>query len=769
MIDRLPEPPSPAAARGTLVHAVLERLFDEPAAARTPQAARDLLEPQWQRLVADEPEMDGLFSSDDERSTWLAEARDMLDRYFTLEDPTRLEPAERELSVEAVLESGLVVRGYVDRVDVAPGGQIRIVDYKTGTAPKEEYEAKALFQMKFYAVVLWLTERRYPRCFSSYTWATARSCDSPPTSPTCAPRCGRSTRCGGPSSGPRRPATGAPGPAGSAPGARTRPSARPSAGRPRRSTARGLAPSPRRPAEPPLVPTAVPLVPGPGPADAAPSRSCPLPARGRTGNAPVPQRGETRAKRTCHLPVMTPEHNPITLPSWRTSSTHTALADAWDEMFAAAGRAQGRLCAAARGAAAARARVSCGSAPTSWPASSPTAASRSPSGRGAALPARPRARGSSTPPSGTCIERGVQQRVRALEAFLADVYGRRPGASTTVSCPGGWCTPPPHFHRAGGRHRAAERGAHPRLRHRPRSATRTGDFRVLEDNVRVPSGVSYVIENRRAMTQTLPDALHRAARPARSTTTRPAARRAAGRRARRRAEDPSVVVLTPGVYNSAYFEHALLARLMGVELVEGRDLVCRGNRVCMRTTPARRRVDVDLPADRRRLPRPAALPARLGDRLPGHHQRRPRGQRDDRQRGRQRRRRRQAALHLRAGPDPLLPRRGAAARQRRHLPARRPGRARWVLDQLDRAGAQAGRRLRRQGHRDRPAGRRADARRAARARSLADPRGWIAQRPVALSTVADARRTSGCAPRHIDLRPFAVNDGERRLACCPAG
>ena len=162
VIDRLPEPPSPAAARGTLVHAVLERLFDEPAAARTPQAARDLLEPQWQRLVTDEPEMDGLFSSDDERSTWLAEARDMLDRYFTLEDPTRLEPRHRELAVEAVLESGLVVRGYVDRLDVAPGGQIRIVDYKTGTAPKEEYEAKALFQMKFYAVVLWLTEGRIP-------------------------------------------------------------------------------------------------------------------------------------------------------------------------------------------------------------------------------------------------------------------------------------------------------------------------------------------------------------------------------------------------------------------------------------------------------------------------------------------------------------------------------------------------------------------------------------------------------------------------------
>jgi putative RecB family exonuclease len=163
VIDRLPEPPSPAAARGTLVHAVLERLFDSPAAGRTPQAAQALLEPQWERLVAEEPELAGLFDDDEQRSAWLAEARDMLDRYFTLEDPTRLEPRHREHAVEAVLESGLLLRGYIDRVDVAAGGEIRIVDYKTGTAPKEEYEARALFQMKFYAVVLWLTEQQVPK------------------------------------------------------------------------------------------------------------------------------------------------------------------------------------------------------------------------------------------------------------------------------------------------------------------------------------------------------------------------------------------------------------------------------------------------------------------------------------------------------------------------------------------------------------------------------------------------------------------------------
>jgi putative RecB family exonuclease len=162
VVDRLPEPPSAAAARGTLVHAVLERLFDEPAARRTPQTAHAMLAPEWDRLITEEPELAGLFDDDDQRAAWLAEARGMLDRYFALEDPTRLEPRHREHAVEAVLESGLLLRGYIDRLDVAAGGEIRIVDYKTGTAPKEEYEARALFQMKFYAVVLWLTRGQVP-------------------------------------------------------------------------------------------------------------------------------------------------------------------------------------------------------------------------------------------------------------------------------------------------------------------------------------------------------------------------------------------------------------------------------------------------------------------------------------------------------------------------------------------------------------------------------------------------------------------------------
>jgi putative RecB family exonuclease len=163
VIDRIPEAPSPAAARGTLVHAVLERLFDEPATGRTPAVARTLLDPQWERLATAEPRLGELFEDEAERLAWLDEAALMLDRYFTLEDPTRIEPSHREMSVRVLLASGLTLRGYIDRLDIARTGEIRIVDYKTGAAPREEYEARALFQMKFYAVVLWRTMGTIPR------------------------------------------------------------------------------------------------------------------------------------------------------------------------------------------------------------------------------------------------------------------------------------------------------------------------------------------------------------------------------------------------------------------------------------------------------------------------------------------------------------------------------------------------------------------------------------------------------------------------------
>ena len=162
-IDKLEGPPSPAAARGTLVHAVLEHLFDLPAGERTPQAATALLAPRWQALVEERPELATMVAQDETltEESWLAEAATLVEQWFDLEDPTRLEPEARELYVEAEVD-GLTLRGYVDRLDVAPDGAMRVVDYKTGRSPSELFEAKALFQMKFYALVLWRTRGQIP-------------------------------------------------------------------------------------------------------------------------------------------------------------------------------------------------------------------------------------------------------------------------------------------------------------------------------------------------------------------------------------------------------------------------------------------------------------------------------------------------------------------------------------------------------------------------------------------------------------------------------
>ena len=157
VVDRLPEPTSAAAARGTLVHAVLERLFDLPAAQRTLEAARAMLPGQWRELRERAPQYDELFADESDEAAWLGGAGDLLGTYFTLEDPTRLEPESRELPVRLDLEDGPQLRGIVDRVDVAPNGWLRIVDYKTGRSPRPGYEGHALFQMRFYAYVLWRT------------------------------------------------------------------------------------------------------------------------------------------------------------------------------------------------------------------------------------------------------------------------------------------------------------------------------------------------------------------------------------------------------------------------------------------------------------------------------------------------------------------------------------------------------------------------------------------------------------------------------------
>jgi uncharacterized circularly permuted ATP-grasp superfamily protein len=187
------------------------------------------------------------------------------------------------------------------------------------------------------------------------------------------------------------------------------------------------------------------------------------------------------------------------------------------------------------------------------------------------------------------LEAGVLQRVKALEAFLADVYGPAHILADRV-VPRRLVTSSAHFHRAA---HGLEPSNGVRIHVAGIDIVRGADgrFRVLEDNIRVPSGVSYLIENRYMMTRVFPELLR--SHPVRPVGGYPAnllegLRAAAPASARR----PTVVVLTPGEYNSAYFEHSFLARQMGVELVEGRDLTCREDVVYMRTTGGERRVDV---------------------------------------------------------------------------------------------------------------------------------------------------------------------------------
>ena len=168
VVDQLPEPPSPAAVRGTLVHEVLERMFDLPAAQRTPDQTIGLLETAWSAVIAGDARAAELVSTDGRvdgatLSDWLAAAEPYIHAYFALEDPRRLEPESREEWVSIQTPTGLTLRGIIDRIDIAPDGAIRIVDYKTGKAPRPAYEGKALFQMRFYALVLWRLRGVVPR------------------------------------------------------------------------------------------------------------------------------------------------------------------------------------------------------------------------------------------------------------------------------------------------------------------------------------------------------------------------------------------------------------------------------------------------------------------------------------------------------------------------------------------------------------------------------------------------------------------------------
>lgn len=362
------------------------------------------------------------------------------------------------------------------------------------------------------------------------------------------------------------------------------------------------------------------------------------------------------------------------------------------------------------------------------------------------------------------IESGAKQRVRALEAFLDDVYTEGRCFKDHV-LPRHVVTSSPHFHRimAG---LAIPNGVRIHIAGIDLIRGDDGAFRVLEDNVRCPSGVSYVMTNRRAMFSALPEgSLGHRVRPVEDYPSQLLhALRAA---APSGVNDPTVVVLTPGVYNSAYFEHALLARMMGVELVEGRDLVCSGGRVSLRTTRGLRPVHVIYRRIDDEFLDPAAFradsllgcagllnAARAGNvtlaNAVGN------GVADDK-------------LIYTYVPDliryylaeePIL---ASVDTWRLEEPEAREE----VLDRLDELVVKP---VDGSGGKGIVIGPRASEEELEKLRKqiLKDARGWIAQPVVQLSTVP-TMIDGALKPRHVDLRPFIVNAGNDDIYVLPGG
>lgn len=352
------------------------------------------------------------------------------------------------------------------------------------------------------------------------------------------------------------------------------------------------------------------------------------------------------------------------------------------------------------------------------------------------------------------LEAGVVQRVRALEAFLDDVHGPRRcladrvvPTSLVTSCTG--------FQRpAAGI--APANGVRVHLAGIDLVRDRHGEMRVLEDNLRVPSGISYVVENRRAMARVFPGLfLEQDVQPVDGyVALLLEALRAA---APAGVDDPTVVLLTPGMYNSAYFEHSFLARKMGVELVEGRDLLCRDNVLTMRTTSGEQRVDVVY----RRIDddyldavhfRPDSLvgcpgilnAARAGNvtiaNAVGN------GVADDKLTYTYV----PELVEYYLGETPLL----------RNVPTYRLDDPDVRTDCLGRMDQLVWKPVDGSGGYGLVIGPHATDEQLAACRTqvLDRPRGWIAQELVTLSTVP-SQAGGRIAPRHVDLRPFAVNDG----------
>ena len=150
-VERLPEPPSAPASKGTLVHRALELLLDRPPEERVLAVALDDLA-RARHELADHPEFAELGLSAEEWDTFHAEAAELVRRYFELEDPRTVRPIGLELKLEADL-GGVRLRGVIDRLELGPDGELIVTDYKTGSVPSEFWEAKSLSGVHVYALL----------------------------------------------------------------------------------------------------------------------------------------------------------------------------------------------------------------------------------------------------------------------------------------------------------------------------------------------------------------------------------------------------------------------------------------------------------------------------------------------------------------------------------------------------------------------------------------------------------------------------------------
>jgi len=177
-IDLLPEPPSVDAERGKLIHSVLEDIFELPSSARTFKSAVDLLPTSWSAQLEKTPELRALVLDEKE---WMDRAQALLTNYFSLENPTTFESTYRELHLERDISDEIYLHGYVDRIDIAPTGEVRIVDYKTGKSPKPGWEEKALFQLRVYALLYWQNHGVLPRMLKLIYLGDVKTIESQPT------------------------------------------------------------------------------------------------------------------------------------------------------------------------------------------------------------------------------------------------------------------------------------------------------------------------------------------------------------------------------------------------------------------------------------------------------------------------------------------------------------------------------------------------------------------------------------------------------------